>query len=175
MADTDVDPSTLLPRDATGRYLHLKLKRFPSVKDLSMPFAKKTWKEIPHHAEAEVSPSKRSKCRWCHETIQKGDLRMRLWLQCHKGCKMSAYFHGDSCIWEYPETAKLEKVDEIVGWKKLPEKQRKVIKEKFEEMRELSISSPDLESKASKASKPSPEKRAPENGIDAQRKRRKKA
>jgi hypothetical protein len=115
-------PGQFLPRDPTGRYLHLKLKRYASKDDLTMPYAIKTWKETPHDAEVDVSPSRRSKCRQCHSTIEKGDLRLRLFLQCHKGCKQSAFFHGSKCAWEYPETRKLESIDEFVGWGELPAK-----------------------------------------------------
>lgn len=87
------DPSIELPRDETGSYLHLKLKRFESIEVLSMAYAKKTWTKIPRDAEIDVAPSSRSSCRQCHLPIEKGVLRIRLWLQCHKGCKNSAYFH----------------------------------------------------------------------------------
>ena len=56
---------------------------------------------------------------------------MRLWLQCHKGCKMSAYFHGQGCVWQYPETVKLGSVEELVGFEKLAEKQQLEVRELF--------------------------------------------
>lgn len=129
MAD---NPHKEIPRDVTGSYLHLKLKRFASIDDLTMQYAKKTWRDAPHDAEADVSPSGRSSCRHCHSKIQKGDLRMRLWLQCHKGCKNSAYFHGNECFWQYPETTKLQKLDEIVGLSMLPKDQQSKVSESFE-------------------------------------------
>lgn len=125
------DPSNALPRDDTGSYLHLKLKRFPSIKELSMPYAKKTWVEHPQDADVDMAPSNRSKCRQCHSIIQKGDLRVRLWLQCHKGCKNSAYFHGKDCLWRYPETRKLESVNEFSGINMLPKEQQKYIEDEF--------------------------------------------
>ena len=115
-------PDHILPRDPTGSYLQLKLKRFASKDDLTMPYAIKTWNETPHDAEVDISVSRRSTCRQCHGTIDKGVLRLRLFLQCHKGCKNSAYFHGSQCGWEYPETRKLESIDEFVGWGELPAK-----------------------------------------------------
>lgn len=131
-ADPDkTDPSKLLPRDETGSYLHLKLKRFPSIDDLKIPYAIKTWKAIPHDAEVDTSPSNRSLCRQCHSKINKGDLRMRLWLQCHKGCKIGAFLHGEKCFCKYPETIKLEGVEELVGLDKLSEKQQAAVRESF--------------------------------------------
>lgn len=38
---TTTKPSEALPRDETGSYLHLKLKRFQSIDDLTMKFAQK--------------------------------------------------------------------------------------------------------------------------------------
>lgn len=131
---TEEDPSILLPRDETGRYLHLKLKRFASIGDLSMPYALTTWKKTPHDAEVDVSPSARSSCRYCRDVIEKGDLRFRLWLQCHKGCKISAYFHS-SCFYEYPETKKLESVGEIMGYGDLETSTQDSIRESFRDMK----------------------------------------
>jgi hypothetical protein len=125
------DPTTQLPRDESGSYLHLKLKRFSSIEDLIMPYAVKTWRSIPHDAEVDMSPSNRSTCRQCHSKINKGELRMRLWLQCHKGCKMSAYFHGQGCFWQYPETIKLGSVEELVGFEKLTAKEQQDVKKSF--------------------------------------------
>lgn len=127
------DPSQLLPRDETGSYLHLKLKRYASIKDLTMPYAEKTWQEYPHDAEIDLAPSARSKCRQCHLTIAKSHLRARLWLQCHKGCKNSAYFHGKDCIWKYPETNKIQVIDEFVGFDKLPSSEQQFFRKTFEE------------------------------------------
>jgi hypothetical protein len=140
----DNDPSIPLPRDATGSYLHLKLKRYPSKEDLTMNFAKKSWREIPHDAEVDTAPNARSSCRQCHQRIDKGMVRVRLWLQCHKGCKVSAYFHGgvdnkknkNNCIWKYPETNKLESVDEIKGLSKLSDVQQSIVKMEFSKMKE---------------------------------------
>ena len=121
-----------LPRDGTGRYLHLRLKRFGSVNELQMKYAKETWRKHPHDAEVDVSANSRSSCRWCKEKIDKGDLRMRLWLQCHKGCKNSAYFH-ERCFWDYPETTKLVDggLEELHGWKTLPKPMRAVVEKGF--------------------------------------------
>lgn len=125
------DPTTQLPRDKSGSYLHLKLKRFSSMDNLTMPYAVKSWRSIPHDAEVDMSPSNRSTCRQCHSTINKGELRVRLWLQCHKGCKMSAYFHGQGCVWQYPETIKLGSVEELVGFEKLRDKEQLEVKKSF--------------------------------------------
>lgn len=56
---------------------------------------------------------------------------MRLWLQCHKGCKISAYFHGNECFWKYPETIKLESVNDLVGLKSLREDQQDNVRQSF--------------------------------------------
>ena len=53
-AEEQQDPSVELSRDETGRYLHLKLKRFASIKELNMSYAKKTWKQTPHDAEVDI-------------------------------------------------------------------------------------------------------------------------
>ena len=84
-----------------------------------MPYAKKTWREHPDDVEVEYASTGRSICRQCHQPIAKDDLRVRLWLQCHKGCKQSAYFHGKDCLWKYPETKKIEKLSEFAGLSKL--------------------------------------------------------
>jgi len=136
------NPGDMLPRDPSGRYLHLKLKRFESKDDLTMPFARKTWADTPHDAEVDMSPSSRSKCRQCHDPICKGQLRLRLFLQCHKGCKQSTYFHGSSCAWEYPETIKLETINELVGWEKLPEKVQVELQKRFHSIKEKSVVHP---------------------------------
>ena len=134
----DDDPSIVLPRDTSGSYLHLKLKRYKSINDLSMNYAKQTWKNIPHNAEVEEScPSSRSKCRLCHTTIEKGNTRFRLWLQCHKGCKISAYFHKN-CIYNYPETNKLNSVTEFIGYDKLSTKLQDEIEHEFSQMKKKS-------------------------------------
>mmetsp|Transcript_15671 Transcript_15671/g.40201 ORF Transcript_15671/g.40201 Transcript_15671/m.40201 type:complete len:162 (+) Transcript_15671:81-566(+) len=126
------DPHQPLPRDSTGSYLHLKLKRFASPSELRTSYARQTWRRTPHDAEADVAPSARSKCRQCHGVIEKGDLRVRLWLQCHEGCKNSAYFHG-ACFGEYPEAGKVESAGEIVGMEQLPDEERKILEGIFEE------------------------------------------
>ena len=131
----DFDPKKELPRDGTGSYLHLKLKRYKTVDDLSMPYARRTWRDTPHDAEVDESPSSRSSCRQCHGRIEKGAVRFRLWLQCHKGCKNSAYFH-DGCIFDYPETKKLGSHEEFVGWDRLPREQRNRIRASFESMKD---------------------------------------
>ncbi|KAL3900430.1 MAG: hypothetical protein SGARI_006245, partial [Bacillariaceae sp.] len=120
------DPGKLLPRDPSGSYLHLKLKRFPSVKDLTMPYAKKTWQEMPHDAAVAMAPTGRALCRQCHEKIEKSELRFQLLLQCHKGCKMSAFFHAD-CVWKYPETKKITKVEEFNGLGSLPLEEKELV------------------------------------------------
>lgn len=125
------DPSQELPRDETGSFLHLKLKRFPSVDALKMAYAKKTWAQNPQDAEIDIATSNRSKCRQCHKVILRGDLRARLWLQCHKGCKNSAYFHGKVCIWEYPETKKLHTTEEFLGFQKLDDHDKKYIEDEL--------------------------------------------
>ena len=125
------DPSTPIPRDETGSYLHLKLKRFPSASALKMPYAIESWKSIPHDAEIDICTSTRSSCRQCHSKINKGELRVRLWLQCHKGCKMSAYFHGDDCVWNYPETSKIYCLEELAGFNDLPLNLQEKVSESF--------------------------------------------
>lgn len=131
---TTIKPSEALPRDETGSYLHLKLKRFQSIDELSMKFAQKSWREHPQDAEIDLAPSNRSKCRQCHTSIPKGELRVRLWLQCHKGCKNSAYFHGKECIWEYPETTKIDNVNEFFGIEILEKNEQAFVAEKLDEL-----------------------------------------
>ena len=126
------DPGEELPRDPTGSYLHLKLKRFPSIKDLTMPYARKTWQQMPHDAAVAKAPNGRALCRHCHETIEKGALRYQLLLQCHKGCKTSAFFHAN-CVWKYPETRKITKVEEFAGLDNLPLQEKKSVLKQFEE------------------------------------------
>jgi len=99
-----------------------------------MAYAKQSWRDHPHDAEVEVSTTATSKCRYCHRKIDKGELRVRLWLQCHKGCKNSAYFHGNDCIWKYPETTKLESAKELVGIDSLPDEQQKYIHDQLERL-----------------------------------------
>eukprot|EP00522_Entomoneis_paludosa_P010038 CAMPEP_0172466466 /NCGR_PEP_ID=MMETSP1065-20121228/56209_1 /TAXON_ID=265537 /ORGANISM="Amphiprora paludosa, Strain CCMP125" /LENGTH=130 /DNA_ID=CAMNT_0013223271 /DNA_START=51 /DNA_END=443 /DNA_ORIENTATION=+ len=99
-----------------------------------MPYAIKTWKQTPQDAEVDMAPSARSKCRDCQEPIDKGDLRFRLWLQCHKGCKNSAYFHSD-CFYRYPETRKLESVQDIKGYQDMDEGIQKSIRASFGAMK----------------------------------------
>ncbi len=135
------EPSEELPRDETGSYLHLKLKRFRSIDDLTMPYAKKTWADHPHDAEIDYAPSSRSKCRHCHSMIQKGELRVRLWMQCHKGCKNSAYFHGKDCIWKYPEIAKIKETKEFVGLESLREMEQNHVADTLEKLTTRNISS----------------------------------
>jgi hypothetical protein len=127
----EFDPHQPLPRDESGSLLHLKLKRFTDISDLTMPFAKKTWKQIPQDASVSMATTGRSFCRQCHKNIEKGSLRFQLWLQCHKGCKNSAYFHSD-CVWEYPETSKIISVDEFKGIDDLPKSEKDKLLEKFD-------------------------------------------
>jgi hypothetical protein len=119
-----------LSRDESGRYLHLKLKRFPSMQDLTTPSARRTWQENPHDGSVGLAPNSRSACRWCHGKIRKGCLRYQLFLQCHKGCKNSAYFHED-CIWHYPETVKMQSVGEFNGLDTLPEAEKENVEKSF--------------------------------------------
>lgn len=124
------DPSKVLPLDPTGSYLHLKLKRFAKMKDLSMPYAKKTWQEFPYDAAVSLAPNGRASCRQCHCKIDKNDLRFQLLLQCHKGCKNSAFFHSD-CVWKYPETKKISEMSEIAGLETLPKIMKSQVEKDF--------------------------------------------
>jgi hypothetical protein len=135
------DPSKVLPRDLSGSYLHLKLKRYAKMEDLTMNYAKTTWKTFPQDAQADLSPTSQSSCRQCHDTIDKGDVRLRLYLQCHKGCKTAAFFH-ESCFWNYPETKKLERVEEIVGLEDLPDKNRKQVLQHFQAFHDSNKNTP---------------------------------
>jgi len=129
----DDDPRrTPLPRDETGRYLHLKLKRFSSVEELSLKYAKTTWKTYPYNASVDIAPTSRSKCRSCRQTIHKGQLRYQLLLQCHHGCKNSAYFHS-KCCYEYPETSKLTSIQELHGLQSLDEDHQHIVMTSFQQ------------------------------------------
>ena len=152
------DPGKALPRDPTGSYLHLKLKRFKSIKKLTMPYAKKTWQQMPHDAGVEMAPNARASCRQCHNKIEKDELRYQLLLQCHKGCKISAFFHSD-CIWKYPETAKIAKLEEFVGFDDLPQKEKKRVMKDFEKF-----------AKANKKHETTASKKAPSRVMNAKRK-----
>jgi hypothetical protein len=165
-SSTNDDPSIPLPRDATGSYLHLKLKRYRSIEDLTMNFAKKTWREIPQDAEVDEAPTTRSSCRHCHQRIEKGTVRFRLFLQCHKGCKIGAYFHGsgdtnnkNNCIWKYPETQKLESVNEIKGLSKLSDLQQSIVKMEFSKMKESALQKRKGDEEENEEGKPSPMKK----------------
>lgn len=131
VSNVKFNPRVVLPRDETGRYLHLKLKRFENLEDLTMAYAKKTWQKVPHDGAVDMAPTSRSSCRWCHNTIPKGSLRYQLWLQCHKGCKNSAYFHPD-CFFQYPETVKLMSTKEFHGLDSLPETEKSKVVKSFE-------------------------------------------
>ncbi|KAG7357150.1 polyADP-ribose polymerase and DNA-ligase Zn-finger region-containing protein [Nitzschia inconspicua] len=124
------DPSKVLPRDPTGSYLHLKLKRFANIQDLSMPYARTTWQQYPHDVAVSLAPNARAMCRQCHAKIGKNELRYQLLLQCHKGCKNAAYFHAD-CVWKYPETSKITNLDEFFGLDDLPQLIKATVEKDF--------------------------------------------
>jgi hypothetical protein len=124
------DPANILPRDSTGSYLHLKLKRFANFCELSTTSARKTWHDNPHDAAVSLAANGRASCRQCHGKIDKQELRYQLLLQCHKGCKNSAFFHSD-CIWKYPETKKITEITEFFGLEHLPKDTISKVKNDF--------------------------------------------
>lgn len=144
------DPSKALPRDPTGSYLHLKLKRFVTIQDLTMPYAKKTWQQFPYDVAVSVAPNARSSCRQCHGKIDKDELRYQLMLQCHKGCKNSAYFHAD-CIWKYPETKRIFDIDEFAGFGDLPNPFKEKVKNDFATFLDSTTAGAKFKSKATES------------------------
>jgi hypothetical protein len=44
---------------------------------------------------------------------------------------MSAYFHGDDCVWNYPETSKIYCLEELAGFNDLPLNLQEKVSESF--------------------------------------------
>ena len=50
ITEEEEDPSKVLTRDLYVSYLHLKLKRYAKLDDVTMKYAKTTWKTFPQDA-----------------------------------------------------------------------------------------------------------------------------
>uniref|UniRef100_A0A7S4UKU6 PARP-type domain-containing protein n=1 Tax=Paramoeba aestuarina TaxID=180227 RepID=A0A7S4UKU6_9EUKA len=106
---------------------HLKLKRFERSE--LTPGAKRTHDKTPHDAEVKKSTG-RATCHVCRGKIDKGNMQVCLWLQCHKGYKNACYVHVE-CLCKHPESAKLTGIEEIKNVKLLDEEQKKRLKDEL--------------------------------------------
>lgn len=91
---------------------HLCLKRFADGDPALQPGAVRARAKLPWDALAERDPSGRAVCKHCESKIAKGQTRLVLLLQCHKGYKVPCTLHF-GCFWHHPETRKLESCEEI--------------------------------------------------------------
>eukprot|EP00980_Cylindrotheca_fusiformis_P004563 scaffold975_cov90-Cylindrotheca_fusiformis.AAC.6 len=91
---------------------HLFLKRFPDDSPSLTPGAKKDRMKHPHIVVAELDPTGRAKCKLCGDKIPKSDVRMVLFLECHKGYRNACTLHA-SCFWKHPERTKIDSAKEI--------------------------------------------------------------
>ena len=91
---------------------HLCIKRFADDDPSLRPGALRARAKLPWDALAEMDPSGRSRCKLCGLGIPKGQLRLVLLMQCHKGYKTPCTLHFD-CFWRHAETSKLESAEEI--------------------------------------------------------------
>jgi hypothetical protein len=85
---------------------HLSIKRFQDDDPSLTAGAKRNRAQTPYVAVAEKDPSGRSKCKHCGSLIPKGELRLGLMMECHKGYRVLCTLH-ESCFWDHPETKKL--------------------------------------------------------------------
>jgi hypothetical protein len=86
---------------------HLSIKRFQDDDPSLTAGAKRNRALTPYVAVAEKDPSGRSKCKLCGSLIPKGELRLGLMVECHKGYRVLCTLH-ETCFWKHPETPKLE-------------------------------------------------------------------
>ena len=91
---------------------HLCLKRFADGDPALHPGAARARATLAGDALAERDPSGRAACKHCGSKITKGQTRLVLLLQCHKGYKVPCTLHF-GCFWNHPETHKLESHEEI--------------------------------------------------------------
>lgn len=92
---------------------HMVLKRL-GPKDALTPGARRNRKALPYDALAGYAPTGRARCRQCAGLISKGDLRVVLMLQCHKGYKMPSPVHARACLPKHREAARLASRSEIL-------------------------------------------------------------
>lgn len=91
---------------------HMVLKRLGPKDDLT-PGALRNRKSLPHDAVAGYAPTSRARCRQCAKSISKGDLRVVLMLQCHKGYKMPSPVHARPCLRKHREAIRLASRSEV--------------------------------------------------------------
>mmetsp|Transcript_22538 Transcript_22538/g.39951 ORF Transcript_22538/g.39951 Transcript_22538/m.39951 type:complete len:189 (-) Transcript_22538:17-583(-) len=109
---------------------HLCIKRFKDDDPTLTAGAKRDRALRPYVAVAEMDPSGRAKCKSCGEKLQRGNLRLGLMMECHKGYRNLCTLHPE-CFWKHPETQKLDVVDEIFVRKGVSEEIRDGIKKNF--------------------------------------------
>ena len=114
---------------------HLSVKRFKDDDPTLTAGAKRDRAKRPYVACAEVDPSGRAKCKLCGERIPKGQIRLGLMLECHKGYRNLCTLH-ETCFWEHPETIKLSSAQEIFVHKGVTVEQSNDIKARFEKFKE---------------------------------------
>ncbi|KAJ1496428.1 hypothetical protein T484DRAFT_1740406 [Baffinella frigidus] len=93
---------------------HLQLKRFADSDPTLPPGARRDRANRPGDVVAELDPSGRATCRHCGTRLEKGEVRLVLNLQCHKGYKVGCPLHVDGCFPAYNdgEAGKLESLNE---------------------------------------------------------------
>ena len=116
---------------------HLQLKRFADDDPSLTAGARRDRVKHPHVAVAELDPSGRAACKHCGDLIPKGAVRLGLWLECHKGYRNLCTLH-ETCCWKYPETRKLENVEEIALHDDLSLAQKDEIRNQFKQFVETS-------------------------------------
>ena len=109
---------------------HLLLKRFADDDPTLTAGARRDRIKHPNVAVAELDPSGRATCKMCGDRIPKGDVRLCLWLECHKGYRNLCTMHK-TCFWQHPETKKLGRVEEIEFHKGLHKAQIDEIRSEF--------------------------------------------
>jgi hypothetical protein len=112
---SNTDNSSSTTSSSTGPKLlsHLFLKRFADNDPKLTDGANRNRTKNPHVAVVELDPSGRAKCKLCATVIPKGDVRVTLMLECHKGYRFPATLH-ETCFYKHPETTKLTSMKEIL-------------------------------------------------------------
>ena len=109
---------------------HLVLKRFARSDPELRPGARRTHDQFPFDVKAEKAATGRSVCHVCRESVAKGELRMRMMLQCHKGYKNACFVHAE-CFMKHPQSRKVQ-LREIVFGKGLTKADRQSVMALFE-------------------------------------------
>lgn len=113
---------------------HLSIKRFAGDDPSLTAGAKRDRASRPYVACAEMDPSGRATCKLCGERISKGEIRLSLMLECHKGYRNLCTLHQD-CFWRHSETKKLTSADEIFMHKSVVAKDSDAIKKRFDKIK----------------------------------------